>query len=220
MASPLVERSISPVNFPVIGVGRPAELAKSYDLCYYNTMRNMKTPVLQRHVAALKASGMLTHTQSQNRNAGEAIEPVPYFVIPAEAARRQGVATIVSSFVHLDGRGILSLTAPKAYGVVERPTQAVVAHASLRLREAHVIAEDMALRRGIYTPYGRAAAEIFVAKMVAEDGNAETYVPDRITHLTALSEQVSREGEFRRPDEIVAQLDLGMVALENYLNDL
>jgi hypothetical protein len=193
-------------------------IAKTYGLCYNIRMRSHRTGELKRQVDQLKAAGMLQHTQSQRRHADEAIEAVPYFVIPSQAARRMG--TLVMSFVHLDQRGILSLTAPKAYGVVERPTQATVPNAGLRLREAHVIAEDASLRRGIYTPYGRAASEIYVAKMVAEEGNAPHYLADRIGHLTALSSEIAQEEIFPRTGQVLGELERGVDSLEDYAQEL
>jgi hypothetical protein len=196
---------------------RARNLAILYNLCYYNTMRSQRTPDLNRHVNQLRASGMLQFTVSQRRHASEALEPVPYFVIPRQAARKMG--TMVTSLVNIDGRGILSLTAPKAYGVVDRPSLATAEHSGMRLREAHVIAEDAALRRGLYTPYGRAAAEIFVAKMVAEDNNIPSYIPDSVSHLEALVTEIETEDVFNRIPQIVGEIDRGIESLQAYADE-
>jgi hypothetical protein len=177
-------------------------------------MRSQKPQVINRQVAALHEGGMLQYTQSQIRYANDAAEPVPYFIIPSGAVRHAG--TMVMSYVNLTRNGFLSLTAPKAYGVIDRPTTSEVEHQQVRLRESHVIAEDMALRRGIYTPYGRAAAEIYVAKLVALHENAAAYVPDRISHLTALVEQISADPQFYRGEDAVEQLQTGIESLESY----
>lgn len=197
------------------GTGAPT-IAKKRKICYYDLMRSQSVETLEAQVNALDSSGMLHHTLSQRRHADHALEAVPYFVIPAGVAHQVG--KIVTSYVHLNTNGILDAEAPKAYGVVERPTEGKVEHSAIRLREAHVLAEDFALRKGLWTPTGRAVAELYVAKAVAEDANAESYVPDRIAHLGALAVDIEQEDLFRFKRQIIDELERGQETLQDYLD--
>lgn len=181
-------------------------------------MRSQSKGDLRRQISALEQSGELRHTQSQQRHVDDTLEPVPYFIVPALAARKIG--SLVIPYVHINRRGFLDVDSPKAYGITETPTESVAEHGEVRLREAHVLAEDLALRRGLYTPFGRSAAELYVAEHVAEPVNAYSYVPDRMAHLSALANKIQTEKQFEGTQLIVDQIKLGVDGLQNYLESL
>lgn len=139
-------------------------------------------------VQEFKQAGMLRRIEVLREEAAEVVETesVYYVTVPKSAASAMG--RFVMSYVTIDkgGYGRPVAGTPRLYAVVERPTEALGTAGEIRLRECHVLAEDLALRRGILTPYGRSDAESIIARQFAGGFYAENYIPDRIAHLEAL----------------------------------
>ncbi|MFA5003883.1 MAG: hypothetical protein WC498_01230 [Candidatus Saccharimonadales bacterium] len=134
--------------------------------------------------------------------------PVDYFEIPAGA---HAIGKLVIPYVSLDGRGKLVDSLPSFYGVTKRPdTHGFESDNVTRvMQQRHVTAEDLSLRRGIFTPYGRVSAELFVAQSMAEVLQ-EGYVSDRIIHLEELTKEAGTSEQLYEKQRAIVVEELGV----------
>lgn len=145
-------------------------------------------------------------------------EPVEYLTIPPMLHK---IGKLVIPYVLLDGRGMLDTAAPAFYAVTNRPDDASLSKRSVsrRSQEAHVIAEDLALRHGIFTPYARANAEVLVSGMLP-DVYRESYMRDRIAHIGALVDEASKSEYLseKHREVVIDELQIATEALSNRLS--
>lgn len=148
-------------------------------------------------------------------------EAIPYMVIPGN---RSTLGRAVVGFVHLDNRGFLDEDAPKLYGVISKPLSDASRLADNEgamkwSQEANVVAEDLAYRRGIFTPNGRTSAELTVLQEVQGPAHRPEYLDDRIAHLNGCRSyaiSASSEPQWAR-DRAATELTLAIEALSEYL---
>lgn len=110
---------------------------------------------------------------------------IEYFIIPSQAAREVG--KLVLPYVTLDPQGFLVADVPHAYAVTNSPDMNAIKSpaARERVQALHAIAEEHALRNGIFTPHGRTIAEIATVRCTAR-AYQPTFMSDRRAHLLAL----------------------------------
>ncbi|HEX8182384.1 MAG TPA: hypothetical protein VF575_02165 [Candidatus Saccharimonadales bacterium] len=136
-----------------------------------------------------KAPHMLEQTElihSKLHDLGLPTSPIDYFEIPSRA---HSVGKLVVPFVHLLDTGEIDAGLPPIYGVTSQPNAHTKRSSVLRSQEAHVFAEDLALRRGIFTPYARGSSEVIATKLIPK-AYLPQYVSDRVAHLGALIVEV------------------------------
>lgn len=150
---------------------------------------SMKKPELVASIKQLEgAKDMLKQTADYSGKLVNA-EVVQYFELPAGTNSR---GRVVMAFAHLLGSGHLDTTMPRVYGVICQPLtednpRFTNDHAVDLTQEHHVIAEDMALRNGIFTPYGRLTAEVAAIRGGLMPGKpSHDFAAARITHLDGL----------------------------------
>lgn len=115
-------------------------------------------------------------------------ETLRYFPIPPRA--HGSIGKLVVSYVHIDRQGFLDANEPRIYGVTSR-TNTFQGHQRTEERspQVHVFTEDLSLRRGLFTDYGRASSEAVGVSLMPELFVPE-YAQDRIAHLQALQGEV------------------------------
>ena len=122
-----------------------------------------------------------------------AVRKARYLEIPAAA---HSIGKLVVPYVNLDSRGTLVPSIPSFYAVTERPdTSGFSVEPRIRrnMQEGHVLAEDLSLRRGIFTPFARMRSELDIVNAIEDTAQVYTagFVTDRIAHLTALSDEAA-----------------------------
>ncbi len=138
-------------------------------------------------------------------------EVVRYFELPAGTDSR---GRIVMAFAHILGSGHLDKTMPRVYGVIHQPLtednpRFTNEHAVDLTQEHHVIAEDLALRNGIFTPYGRLTAEIAVIKGGLMPGKpSHDFAAARITHLDGLISSIEADNSMTQHSQDRAASEL------------
>lgn len=179
------------------------------------------TPVEQLRFASERAdsAGMLLETTQLDASLRANNVPyrkVRYMEIPPAI---HAIGKLVVPFVSLDARGTLVQSLPSFYAVTRRPNVGEIPaleETYTTIREAHVHAEDLALRRGIATPYGRTNSEIQVAEAyqgVVHETFHQDYGKDRVAHLLALHKDVTgfEQSELRitriAADELLTAVD-------------
>ncbi|MCA9325016.1 hypothetical protein KDA23_03050 [Candidatus Saccharibacteria bacterium] len=161
----------------------------------------------QRHM--MSHGGMLKTTHLTNDAIADmrlGWEPVDYIVIPPQ---HHQIGKIVIPFAAVGNNGVLNETVRPFYAVTQRPSEMAEMKdvAVARTREAHVLAEDAALRTGVFAVHGRSIAEYRAADLVIPAARA-AYIADRLAHIKAL------EVEF---DDALSghRLDMAMTGLTN-----
>ena len=114
-----------------------------------------------------------------------------------------------------------TLLSNRSAAVTKRPDTSDIDRASVlrRSQEAHVVAEDLSLRKGIFTPYARARTEVFVSSLIP-DHYREGYLNDRLAHLETLRQEVSASDADLRGKQsfiLIEELSLGIDALKERL---
>lgn len=181
---------------------------------------SMKSAELKTNYGRLQAARMFQRTRLLPEEFAKRDfpgEPVNYLEIPP---LQHTIGKLVVPFVALDPRGFLIDSLPAFYGVTKRPDtgQIDMSVVSERSREAHVTAEDLAFRRGIFTPFARASSETLVSDFVPE-GYRDSYIQDRIAHLEALRQEAGQSPDLhgKQTAIVVDELSLGIDALTNRL---
>lgn len=177
------------------------------------------TPPIQ--LAALR--GLLTPDKLQHTNLlsnelterGYRHKSVKYFEIPPVAHQ---LSKLVVAYAFITPTGHLSPTPKPFYAVTKRPSNAGIDKpvVTRRLQQGHVLAEDLSLRRGIFTPDSRETTEPLIAGLMP-DAYRDTYVEDRILHLGALATEAHETNLLgkRERDLVVKGLRRGINALNN-----
>jgi hypothetical protein len=150
---------------------------------------------LARHCSMLETSGMTRPVEliKDPELVGQGSGDIKYFPIPSHAHE---IGKMVVPFVSIGEDGILvpgnQPHAPtRYYGVTARPNSLKgIALAVQRTQETHVLAEDLALRHGIFTPHGRSVAEVALTELV-HPASRRPYVEDRVAHLEALRQEIA-----------------------------
>lgn len=159
------------------------------------------------------------HTRGQSLSG---LEPVDYFIMP-EKAPTYGRAVI--GLVTLDRRGYPQADVPRIYAVGAKliGEEADIfdnPHAVAQAREYHVVAEDLAMQRGILTASARPSAEIYVADRLPYS-HREQYLKSRIPHLDATRRVVLEANEPAAPKRtVVTELSVAIEALKDRLEQL
>jgi hypothetical protein len=168
----------------------------------------------------------LFHTTVQNWLELETItEEVPYIVLRKRIQQRPGILNrVFIGFVDIDRQGYLNEDAPKLYAVTPDPIRD---NSPLNgndiaidlLRQTHVVAEDLALRRGIFNKGARMSAELGVLQHV-QGARRQDYLEYRIIHLEATRKEVlaTDEPEFYR-SLVADELAFAVGALRNHMPD-
>jgi hypothetical protein len=113
------------------------------------------------------------------------VSAIEYLIIPPQASHNIG--KLVLPYVTLDESGFLVADTPHAYAVTNTPDINAIKSpvARERVQALHAIAEERALRNGIFTPHGRAIAEIAIVECTAP-AYRQAYITDRCAHIGAL----------------------------------
>lgn len=182
--------------------------------------------MLQESTRRLKMSGMLEDLPGfileECMEHRIDTENVRYFVIPP---RQHTIEKIVIPFVNIDPQGFLNQNLPHVYGVTERPDTEHIDKEAVRkrVRAAHVIAEHLSFRRGIFTDFGRATAEMAAVSLVPDLYQAG-YLKDRIAHLRALTNEANEAPatslSAHRLPKLITELGVGEQALQTRLENL
>lgn len=139
---------------------------------------------------------------------GIPFEPVNYTVIPP---RIHDIDKLVVPYVSLDTRGKMNQELPHFYAVTARPDTKGIDVRSVRKRsqQAHVVAEDISLKRGLMTPYARTNTEQLVAGMISSLSR-RGYVDDRIVHLDTLRKEAEQSEQLYDKQRAIIVEELGM----------
>lgn len=141
------------------------------------------------------------------------IDPIEYFEIPR---LHHKVGKLVVAYANLTSKGFLNGDLPAVFGVTSQKLEDESPRAQERAQEVHVLAERLALTRGLMTPYGRASSEDFAASLLPESYRAK-YIDQRLTHLDALRSEAetypTEDLQASHRDLIIAELTNGISAL-------
>lgn len=150
---------------------------------------------------------------------GISSDPIEYFEISPRA--HSAVGRLVVAYVHLhesgDREGQLDTSLPRIYGVTSRPNAFDSPSSEKRSQQAHVYAEDVALRSGILTPRGRAIGEIMASRLIPKP-YLEAYGKDRVAHLKALRAETQNRNLVERAKQralLGQEIDNAITTLEN-----
>lgn len=193
-------------------------------LWYYTAMLfNTDPSTIQMTASHLNGEGSLLHTTVQNHGRRfESFEPVDYFIMPDNAPT---YGRVVIGLVSLDRKGFPVPDVPRVYAVANRligdeSDLAANERAQATAREYHVLAEDLAMRRGVLKPAARSTSEIFVADRLPYSHRSQ-YLETRVAHLEATRRVVLEATEPEGPKrKVVTELSIAVEALKDRLAQL
>ena len=151
---------------------------------------SLSKPELSKAVSRLDKAGMLRQTADYSGKLVNA-QRVNYFELPPKTDKDGARGRVVMAFAHILSSGHLDPNSKAAYGVMIEPLaendpRYTNEHAMHLVQEHHVLAEDLALRHGIFTPFGRLTAESVVIRSLMPTKPRAEYAALRIAHLDGL----------------------------------
>jgi hypothetical protein len=169
----------------------------------------MNKAELPKTVERFRTAKMLDSTADYTSKLDNAA-PVDYFKLPRRADAH---GRVVVAFAHLLGSGHLDPASPKAYGVILEPLAEddprYTNDAAMKItREHHVIAEDLALRHGIFTPYGRLTAEVAVINGLMPAKPRAEFAAARIAQLGGLLASIEADNSMTQHSQDRAATEL------------
>lgn len=184
----------------------------------YVMIWSMNKAELTRQVKQLEKGEMLTRTKDRTADVANA-EPVNYFVLPPSKSSH---GRAVVSFTHLLSSGHLDSTVPFAFGVITQPLSEEDKRrdnevAVKMTQENHVLAEYLALKMGVFTPYGRETAEALVLNKLMPKAPRAEFAALRIAHIGALLETLEIDTSMTQSsqDRIAFELQRAQKHLES-----